>query len=186
MRIRSTSKTIIIYCCAVLAYFVGYKKQPAILMYHSFDTQNWRHGVSPVELERQLLFLMKERKVVPLSDIVAFAQSKTEVSADAIAITVDDGYEDTYTVLFQLAKKYNIPFTLFLTTDLALQAKLGNLPRPTWTQLEEMARSPLVSIQVHGHSHINFPEVMKQGTQDLEIQQCKALIQQKLGIIAEE
>ncbi|MFT7507230.1 MAG: peptidoglycan/xylan/chitin deacetylase (PgdA/CDA1 family) [Acidimicrobiales bacterium] len=184
MRIKSTSKTIVIYCCAVLAYFVGYKKQPAILMYHSFDTQKWRHGVSPAELERQLLFLVKERKVVPLSDIVAFTQGKAKVLATAIAITVDDGYEDTYTVLFPFAKKYNTPFTLFLTTDLSLQAQLGNLPRPTWNQLVEMSNSPLVSIQVHGHSHINFPEVMKQRKQDSEILQCKALIQQKLGTIA--
>lgn len=74
-----------------------------------------------------------------------------------IAITIDDVYEDTYTVLFPLLKKYHAPATLFLTTDLAPRDKLGKLPRPTWAQLKEMQDSGLVTVEVHGRTHVNWP-----------------------------
>jgi len=129
-------------------------------MYHSFDSVGWKYGVSPHALECQLAYLASHSTVVPLAAVVSFAQTGSFLHTQTrppLALTVDDIYEDTYTVLFPLLKKYHIPATLFLTTDLSPREKLGNLPRPTWEQLKEMQDSGLVTVEVHGRMHINWP-----------------------------
>lgn len=180
-RIRNTFKTIGYMCACAVAYLLQLARTPTpshiILMYHSFDATGWKYGVRPKELERQIAYLVVRKRVVPFADAVAFVKGMVPHpnhplakggEADAteagltsprpcVAITVDDVYEDTYTVLFPLLKKYNIPATLFLTTDLSPQEKLGNLPRPTWEQLKEMQDSGLVTVEVHGRTHINWP-----------------------------
>jgi len=127
-----------------------------ILMYHSFDTVGWKYGVHPDELEWQLAHLVKHYSVVPLGDVVRFVCGERKLPRRAVAITVDDVYEDTYTVLYPLLQKYGVHATLFLTTDLSPQGKLGDLQRPTWGQLREMHESGLVNIEVHGHTHKNW------------------------------
>lgn len=181
MNIRQLGKITTLAICNAIASLFGRPLQPAILMYHSFDTTEWKHGVDPKELERQLEYLVAKRKVVPLKDIVAWVKKEGEIPANAVAITIDDGYEDTYSVFFPLAKKYQLPFTLFLTTDLSVMPKLGNLQRPTTEQLKEMAESGLMRIGVHGHSHMNFPEVLERGLSKQEIEDSRVFIQTHFG-----
>ncbi len=180
--LRTILKTNALYACNILAFLCRLPSRPSVLMYHSFDNTNWKHSVSPAQLQQQLLFLTKKKDVVPLKDVVAFVKGEKKISAKSVAITVDDGYENTYTVLFPLAKKYGIPFTIFLTTNLSSMEKLGNAPRPTWAQLQEMVDSGLVHVGVHGHTHINFPEVLRFSIQEAEIIESKSLIARKLGV----
>lgn len=156
------------YCAAsIIAYvysiFEQSERSAIILMYHSFENTEWKYGVRPKELGRQLAYLVKRKKVVPFADVVAFAKDTTARphthSHTPVAITVDDVYADTYTVLFPLLKKYNIHAALFLTTDLTPREKLSNLARPTWDQLREMHASGLVSVEVHGRTHVNWTEI---------------------------
>lgn len=184
MSARNIHKEIVMILCSIVGYFTGAALKPAILMYHSFDGIGWKHGVSPKNLEKQFVYLKKKKEVVTLLDIITYVKNEKEIPKNTIAITVDDGYEDTYTILYPLAKKYNFPFTLFLTTDLSILPKLGNLPRPTWEQLKEMSDSGLVDVQVHGHSHVNFPEIFENGIEADEIEICKTIIWNKLGSVA--
>jgi len=166
---------------SIIRPFASQQSVP-VLMYHSFDTKGWRYGVDPKELERQIAYIMQHYTVVPLLDVVSFARGEKMLPKNAVAITVDDGYEDTYTELFPLAKKYSIPFTVFLTTDLSQQEKLGNLKRPSWDQIQEMHQSGLVTIEVHGRHHSNFPDI-SDDEQKLreEIDGCREDIQSKLS-----
>lgn len=156
--------------------------RPAILMYHSFNTARWKYSVTPENLEQQIAYLVQHRSIVSLSEIVAWQRGEREIDAHAVAITIDDGYEDTYSVFFPLAQKYRLPFTLFLTTDLAPQKKLGNFSRPTLLQLQEMHASGLMTLGVHGHSHINFTEVLEQGIEETEIAASRAFMETTFGV----
>ncbi len=128
------------------------------------------------------MYLVNNRPVVSLADIYAWQRGQKEIPENAIALTIDDGYEDTYSVFFPLAQKYQLPFTLFLTTDLSPQKKLGNFPRPTLSQLKEMLASGLMTVGVHGHSHINFTHVLEQGIQQVEIEDSRTFMETEFGV----
>ena len=65
-----------------------------------------------------------------------------------IAITFDDGLEDVYTLAYPFLKSKNIPFTIFVITDL-----LDTEGYITTNQLIEMASDELVTVGSHGVSH---------------------------------
>ena len=70
--------------------------------------------------DRQLTFLKEYFDVVPLSLLV---DPKSEIrnpksrSRPLCAITFDDGWRDNYEIAFPILRKYELPATIFLTTD---------------------------------------------------------------------
>ncbi len=150
-------------------------------MYHSFDDTDWIYGVFPNELKKQIVYLSKNYTIVPLSMIVEYAQGIRDLENKTFAITVDDGYLDTYSELFPLSKKYGIPFTIFLTTNLAPQEKLGGFERPTIKQIKEMSDSGLVHFEIHGHNHKYFIDCDIPNELSKEIEQCSEAIHQYTG-----
>jgi len=183
---RNWIKTIfylLLFYFTKISFFACKQKQSAtVLMYHSFDDTHWKYGVKPKELNKQILYLIKHKTIVPLKNVVKFSGGESNIEKDAVAITVDDGYEDTYFTLFPLAKKYNFPFTIFLTSDLNKHKKLGNLPRPSWDKLKEMHKSGLVSIEVHGRTHVNWVDIEKNENElAKEVLDCRNDIEKKIG-----
>lgn len=175
-------KTIALFFCFIAAKLLVMKNKPVILMYHSFDDVDWPYGVAPSVIKRQMEHLIKHKNIVPLADVIEFTQSKKSIPDNVVAVTIDDGYADTYEVFFPLAKKYKIPFTLFLTTDLSRQQTFGNLPRPTWEQLREMNDSGLMTIGLHGHTHKDFVSVVKSNLVSPEIEESENLLEKEFDL----
>lgn len=168
-----------------LAYLVSLLMRPKgvpVLMYHSVDTAGWRYGVHPEAFEKQMRFLAAHRAVVKLEDVVAYARGEKKLPKNAVAITIDDGYLDTYTTAFPILKKYKISATVFLTSDLSRIEALGNLDRPTWEQIQEMHESGLVSFEVHGRKHVRLTDIVAdEQALDEELLGCAEDIQNHLG-----
>lgn len=61
---------------------------------------------------------------------------------------MDDGYEDNYTNLFPLLKKYNAKATIFVVTD-----TIGTPNHLTEAEIREMSESGLVEFGSHTQSH---------------------------------
>jgi peptidoglycan/xylan/chitin deacetylase (PgdA/CDA1 family) len=145
-----------------LAYLVSLVVRPrgvCVLMYHSVDMAGWRYGVNPDMFERQMRFLSQHRSVISLADVVACAKGEKALPRNSVAITFDDGYKDTYTTAFPILKKYKLPATVFLTSDLSRKEALGNLERPTWEEIRDMQQSGLVSFEVHGVTHARLTDI---------------------------
>lgn len=90
-----------------------------ILMYHKVDyddTPFFGEAVKPDVFERQVIFLKKYYQIVNLNDLkkMGFNQNQQK---DIAVLTFDDGYRNNYDYAFPVLKKYNVPATIFLTTD---------------------------------------------------------------------
>lgn len=177
---RESGKHLLMFIAVIMSSLRRDSNRPAILMYHSFDTKGWKYGVQPKNLKRQLDFLKRHKNVVPLCEIIDYVRNNKVLPKNTVAITIDDGYLDTYEVFFPLACDYKFPFTLFLTTDLTKKPNLGNLPRPTISMLKEMHSSGLMEIGLHGHSHEHFDVAMSSGSWEAEVidsvKEIKAII----------
>lgn len=142
-----------------LMSFFNISKHAIVLMYHSVESSGWKYSVSPEMFEKQMMYLKNNYNVIPLNDIVSFVCNGTKIPNLAVAITIDDGYKDTYETVFPILKKYRLPATVFLTSDLREQPKLGSFERLSEKQIQEMHDSGLVSFEVHGREHKNLAKL---------------------------
>ena len=95
-----------------------------VLMYHRlredgecldpFYSEGFRLSVN--SFEHQMRHLKKHYTVISLDRLVASLMGEESLPTNAIAITFDDGYRDTYTLAYPILKKYRLPATVFLAT----------------------------------------------------------------------
>lgn len=157
--LRKFFKTFFLCVCYCVAFFLPKSSKPIVLMYHSVGGFNFKHSISKEIFTKHVQFLVEKYNIVPLEDIVFWIQGKKKLPEKSVALTFDDGYKDNQEVLFPLLKKYNIPATVFLTTNLNKLKKLAYLPRLTEEEIDLLAGSGLVSIEAHGHNHFNLTDL---------------------------
>lgn len=91
-----------------------------ILLYHKVDynaSPFFGVTVRPDVFEKQICFLKKYYNIVDFTELDRLDSNNGTTSKDVIVLTFDDGYRDNYTHAFAILKKYNVPATIFLTTD---------------------------------------------------------------------
>jgi len=83
-----------------------------------------------------------------------------------ITIEDDDGWIGFYTVLYELAKEYNIPMTSAMITSRAMSFPGDNRPqRPqnyNYEQVMEMQESGLIEFVSHSHNHERLSEMSEE------------------------
>lgn len=106
-----------------------------ILTYHSFAEKATRGPVNRMPIrrfEKQVAFLKRHFWTVSLSEglrvLSGQAISKVLGGRPMVAITVDDGFVDNYTLMFKVIQKYKISASVFLATDFL---DSGRAPWPT-------------------------------------------------------
>ncbi|UUA71397.1 polysaccharide deacetylase family protein [Cellvibrio sp. QJXJ] len=92
------------------------RKQPKILMYHRFSAEKKGHEVTAATFEQQLRLIKKYFQPMTLVNLALAIQKNGTAPANAVVITVDDGYRDFYEVAYPLLKRYQVPATFFVTT----------------------------------------------------------------------
>lgn len=153
-------------------------KRVLILMYHSVEDSLWKYGVTAKDFKRQMAYIKKYFTVVSLEQVVRYAKGELDLPDKSVAITLDDGYADTYHAVFPIIKKQALPLTVFLTTDLSPKKVLGNLSRITWDQVKEMAESGAVQFEAHGHTHQNVKDLhADDASLRQEVLDCKKMIE---------
>ena len=126
-----------------------------VLMYHAVSDEMWGIDelfVSPSSMDAQLAYLTENGY-----DAIWFEDlTHLEDYDKPIILTFDDGYDDNYTELFPLLKKYGVKATIFV---------IGNAPgtshKATEAQIKEMSDSGLVSIQSHGYTHADMDSLSR-------------------------
>jgi len=84
------------------------------------------HMMMSEDIFEQLLVLLRnEFDVVGLEQLMEYPEAVEH--RQRVAITFDDGWEDTYSVAFPLLQKYRMPATVFVCTELLDTAESGGM-----------------------------------------------------------
>lgn len=89
---------------------------PKILMYHRFSEVSRPGFTSGEHFARQLDYLQEHFTVISIVELVKALENEAQLPANAVVVTIDDGYEDFYSIAFPLLKARGLPATLFVTT----------------------------------------------------------------------
>lgn len=115
-----------------------------ILMYHAFTTDPAIVKENPLYVTEET-FERQIREISELYTSVFIKDMNSPLPENPIAITMDDGYLDNYTIAFPILKKYNVKATIFIVGSAAAQD-----PRTfSWQQAREMEQSGVVDVQSH-------------------------------------
>jgi peptidoglycan/xylan/chitin deacetylase (PgdA/CDA1 family) len=134
-----------------------------VLAYHAIGEcprAEDRHNlfVTTEDFARQMSFLARRRRVVPLSDIV---DGRVARGRPAVAITFDDGYVNVLREAGPILAEHGFPATIFVPTD--WQGKVNGWIEPSSCDLLIMEDDELracedmgLAIESHGHAHIDM------------------------------
>ena len=123
----------------------------SVLVYHTISSPREPLladiDISPERFDRQLRWLARWRRVVPLTETLK--PNRREVR---VAISFDDGYRDNLTVALPMLEKYSLPATIFVSAGF-----IGDEGYISRDELGDLSRHPLITIGAHGlwHRHFN-------------------------------
>ena len=132
-----------------------YNTYPTTLMYHCVHdepyTQNTALFVRPYDLEEHC------KALVELDIDTLFADEFGPVDKKSVILTFDDGYEDNYTYMFPIIKRYNIKVTVYM-----IAYKIDKPGYLTRDQIKEMSDSGLVQFGSHTLDHTSLTQLSEQ------------------------
>lgn len=152
----------------------------SILMYHMVgDLKDNAAVITEANFRLQMQYL-KDHGYHPITmqELYDYVTKGAALPERPVCITFDDGYRDTYTVVYPIMKEFGYPWTLFLITDDV--GKMQN--RMTWDQLKEMANSHTVTIANHTLSHPKLHNLPTRDEKKHEILGAQQALKYWLGI----
>ena len=102
-----------------------YRKKIIILMYHGFTDKDHQTGIENYQgkhididlFKTQIAYMKKYYNIISLDDYIEFCTKDKKIPNNSIVITIDDGYRSNYTLAYPIFKEFNVPATIFITTD---------------------------------------------------------------------
>jgi len=92
----------------------------AILFYHRFSKDSANDFELPHlrirDFEKQMWHIKNWYKVITMDELADRLASKRKNGTPCVAITIDDGYFNNYTLAYPILKRLNLPATIYLST----------------------------------------------------------------------
>ena len=131
-----------------------------IFTYHSFKDDDGKMDfcTTPDKFEKDLITLFDSGySAISLRRYTQYIKDDTSEVKNHFVITMDDGYENNYTLAYPILLKYKVPASIFIVTSfvgLKTHPDYPSLiPHFSWDQASEMKKSGFVDIQSHGKWH---------------------------------
>lgn len=115
-------------------------------------------SITPASFENDLNILKKEGYTFYfVKDIPNIFNGSIKNNEKSVVFTFDDGYEDFYTDVFPIIRKYNIKVTIYVVYNF--------IGRPNYmnkNQIQEVINSGLVELGSHSMNHLSLTSVISQ------------------------
>ena len=143
------------------------KTKGTVIVYHGLGDcpaaeDPYRMFTPIAKFARQMEFLARHRRVVPLEDIVADRVGRGRAAG---AITFDDGYRSVLDDAVPVLRRHGFPSTCFVPTRWIGEANGWDTFAPTDRPLPILSADGLralaaagVDVQSHGHRHMHLGE----------------------------
>lgn len=136
-----------------------------------------RLDITPDMFERQLKVLQENHfQTYFVRDIPELLGGKMELNSKSIMLTFDDGYEDFYTSVLPLLKKYNMKATAYIVYNF-----IGRKGYLTSKQVQEIIASGLVEIGAHTLDHL-YLKLVPESIARKQIFESKRKLEETYGI----
>ncbi|OFX28722.1 MAG: hypothetical protein A2Z07_04150 [Armatimonadetes bacterium RBG_16_67_12] len=174
----------------------GRRPGVVVLLYHRVGGGTRSDIDMPVDLfERQIRYLRRYYLLVSLDEVAKIPSRKglEHASRDMMAVTFDDAFSDTYKLVYPVLRRYAVPATVYVPTryleerrpfDFGAFRDVEPSRRPTpmtWEQAAEMARSGLITIGAHTHTHADLSRTPADAARR-ELEEADRLIEARIGI----
>jgi len=165
----------------------GSDAHAAILLYHHVSDSTPRiTSVTQEELREHLQYLEdNDFTVIDIRDAIAAAKGEKEIPEKSVVITFDDAYQNIFTNGRPILNEFDVPWTLFVTTD-----PVGNTPGQymSWEQIRTLHDEGVV-IANHSTDHGHLPRRQEgESERDWEqrmrnnIRSAEEKIEQEVGV----
>lgn len=152
---------------------------PRLLIYHQVGVGLGRQmEVTTDNFEKQMAWLHREREVVDID--TSLRRWSKPGSERLIVLTFDDGYRDLYSTAYPVLRSYDMPFVVYLATDL-VDPRGQDGAGLTWDHLAEMHASGLMTLGSHTRSHPDLRYLTHDQVED-ELGSSDETITRELGI----
>jgi peptidoglycan/xylan/chitin deacetylase (PgdA/CDA1 family) len=152
-----------------------------VLMYHKVDAPPPQNAVGlsltldPAQFEAQAAWLHDRRIATITAQALVEQLASGKAPSHTIVLTFDDGYEDAYTHVFPILRKYGERASFYVSADL-----IGTPHHLSWKELREMAAGGM-EIACHGSRHLDLTTLDSAGKR-YEIEHCAAALKKWMGI----
>ena len=159
----------------------------SIIMYHYVeyvkdieDLIKKRLDISPDLFEGHLKALKEASyKTYFVKEIPDILEGKIEYSSHSAVLTFDDGYEDFYTVVFPLLKKYQMKATIYIIVDF-----IGRRGFMNEKEIKEVLDSGLVELGSHTLDHL-YLKLTPETVARKQIFESKKVLEEKFKVKVE-
>jgi peptidoglycan/xylan/chitin deacetylase (PgdA/CDA1 family) len=121
-----------------------------VIGYHRFDGHRSSMSMPLSEFEAHLKYLKEHANVVSMDEFAGFIKRGERFPPRTVVITIDDGWTSVMPA-FELLKKYDLPFTLFL--PMAYMANPASPKNLSAQDFERLRSWPKVTFADHSFSH---------------------------------
>lgn len=159
-----------------------------ILMYHRVCNNDKydQLTVNPERFTEQIKYLSEHYRIISLENAVTELKSGI-IKKKTVIVTFDDGYLDNLTYAVPVLERYNVPATIFVTSQFCDQVKQhprykdekGRL-HLTWEEIKELHAMPGITIGSHTLSHPYLSSLDTDESKN-EIIKSKKIIEKKTG-----
>ncbi|MEM1255749.1 MAG: polysaccharide deacetylase family protein [Cyanobacteria bacterium P01_H01_bin.21] len=154
-----------------------------VIMYHDvLPEKEVFFDITPERLNADFRAI-KEQNLTPISldQLVDHLRTGVPLPEKPIVLTFDDGYIGHYDYAYQLAKYYNYPVAFSVFTD-KVDGKIVGRSTLDWSQVEEMAQDPLVTIVSHSVTHPRDLRELSDNELRYELETSKQRLEERLEI----
>ena len=127
----------------------------SVLMYHRFGEDKYPStNIKPNQFLEHVDELSKSKyNVINIEDALKAIENIKLIKDRSVVITIDDAYSSVYKYAWPILKKYNLPFTLFVSTDVIDNKISGYM---TWEEIRILRDNGVtIGSQTKSHAHMH-------------------------------